>query len=141
MGIKRWIWKRTGIGLTVETYKNIFKERSIVKGTKKTIKEEFCEDNPFTAPIYKEGKYDGKKEGFAEASDMYKEKLIKLADEFLKQKNLIENKIKEYNELLDDYDAEIKMLVDKIDRTENDNAYLRELLARESKLRDMAKKA
>lgn len=139
MGIKRWLWKKTVIGSTVETVKNIYNEGSVIKGYKKTIKDEFCEDNPFTAPIYKEGKLEGKKEGYAEASDVYNKKLLELADEFLKQEKIFSNKVKEYETLMDGYEAEIEKLEKKADRTEEENAYLRELLSRERKLKNMSR--
>ena len=56
---------------SIDLVKNIVDEGSVVEGYKKSIKQEFTEDNPLTASIYKHGKYDGKKEGYAEASDEY----------------------------------------------------------------------
>lgn len=61
MGLGRFLWRATGIGHRIDTVKNIVEEGSIVEGVKKTIKEDFCEDNPVTAHIYNVGKFDGKK--------------------------------------------------------------------------------
>lgn len=80
MGLGRFLWRATGIGHRIETVKNILDEGSIVKGVKKTVKEDFCEDNPVTAHIYDVGKFDGKKDGYAQASEEYKAKLLEQAD-------------------------------------------------------------
>ena len=85
MGLGRFLWRATGIGHRIDTVKNIVKEGSIVKGVKKTIKEDFCEDNPVTAHIYNVGKFDGKKDGYVQASKEYEAKLLEQADLFLKQ--------------------------------------------------------
>lgn len=69
----------------VDLVKNMVDEGSVVEGCKKSINQEIAEDNPFTSPVYKYGKYDGKKEGYAEASTEYEKSLLNQADEFLKQ--------------------------------------------------------
>lgn len=85
MGLGRMLWRSTGIGRTIDTVKNMVEEGSVIEGVKKTAKEDWCEDNPITSRVYQAGKYDGKVEGYEEASDEYEEKLLKQADEFLKQ--------------------------------------------------------
>ena len=40
MGLGRFLWRATGIGHRIDTVKNIVEEGSIVKGVKKTIKED-----------------------------------------------------------------------------------------------------
>lgn len=70
---------------TVDLVKNMVDEGSVVGGYKKSINQEIAEDNSFTSPVYKYGKYDGKKEGYAEASTEYEKSLLNQADEFLKQ--------------------------------------------------------
>ena len=72
MGLKRWI-KHMLLPVTMytDTAKNMIEEGSVVDGFKKSVKQEYCEDNPLTSPIYKAGKYDGKVEGYEEASDEY----------------------------------------------------------------------
>jgi len=54
-------------------------EGSVKEGIKRTIKEDYCEDNPLTSTIYKAGKYDGKVEGYNEASGVYEAKLVEQA--------------------------------------------------------------
>ena len=87
MGLRRFIKHVLVSGtFTTDMVKNMVDEGSVVEGYKKTIKQEITEDNPLTSTIYKTGKFDGKKEGYAEASDEYKKKLLMQAEEFLNQK-------------------------------------------------------
>ena len=120
---------------TVDMVKNMVDEGSVVEGYKKSIKQEFTEDNPLTSPIYKMGKFDGKKEGYTEASDEYEIKLLQQADEFLKQKKIFEEERDAYEKLLDEYESAIDELESKASRTEEENAYLQELLSRERRLK------
>lgn len=138
MGIGRMLWRSTGIGRTIDTIKNIVDEGNLVGGVKRTIKEDFCEDNPLTSAIYKSGKYDGKVEGYEEASDEYERKLLAQADKFLKQTRIFENERDCYEQLLDEYEKEIDELSKKVNRTKVENEYLQQLLTRERKLRKMA---
>lgn len=137
MGLKRFIWRSTGIGRGIDTIKNISKERSLIGGIKKTINEDIAEDNPLTSAVYKSGKEEGKKEGYVAASDKYKAKLISQADEFLEQIKDLEKYREEYERLLDECEKEIKRLMDKVDKTNEENALLRELLIRERKLKSL----
>lgn len=138
MGIKRMLWRSTGIGGTIDTVRNMVEERSMIKGVKRTAKEDWCEDNPITSRIYQAGKSDGKVEGYQEASDAYEDKLLKQADEFLNQKQIFESEREAYEALLDEYEAEINALAEKLDKTEAEKEYLQQLLLRDRKLRDMA---
>lgn len=54
------------------------------------IKEDWTEDNPLGKMIYDSGRYDGKKEGYEEASAEYEHKLIEQADRFLTQTRVFE---------------------------------------------------
>ena len=138
MGLGRMLWRSTGIGRTIDTVKNMVEEGSVIEGVKKTAKEDWCEDNPITSRVYQAGKYDGKVEGYEEASDEYEEKLLKQADEFLKQKQIFESERDAYEALLDEYETEIDDLSEKLDKTEAENEYLQQLLLRDRKLRRMA---
>lgn len=135
MGIKRLLWRSTGIGRVIDTAKNIRDEYSVVDGIKRTIKEDYYEDNPITSAIYEAGKYDGKAQGYEKASDEYKEKLLKQGNEFLKQTNNFKNMKAEYEKLLDEYEKVIDELERKSNRTELENEYLRRLLSKERELR------
>lgn len=139
MGLERFI-KHMVLPHTIytDTIKNMMDEGSIVEGYKKTLKQDFTEDNPLTGPIYKMGKSDGKVEGYTEASDVYEKKLLDQADAFLKQEKLFESERDKYEELLDEYETEIEMLEKKVNKTETENKYLRELLSRERRLRRLA---
>ena len=63
MGIIRGIIKSTPIGRLITTAYNIVDERSLVDGIKRTIKEDWTEDNIITAPVYRWGKNEGYREG------------------------------------------------------------------------------
>ena len=56
MGLMRAIWRGTGIGRTVDTVRNIVDEGSFTDGVKRTIKEDWTEDNPIGKVIYDSGK-------------------------------------------------------------------------------------
>lgn len=137
MGLRRLLWRSMSIGRTVDTIKNIADEGSIIDGIKKTVDEDLHEDNPITSRIYESGRYEGKKEGYVEASNEYEQKLLNQADEFLKQKIVFKSQQKDYEELLDTYDLEINNLEAKLSRSEAENQYLQELLIRDKKLRRM----
>lgn len=71
---------------------------------------------------FKENKdyYEGMKDGYAQASIEYEEKLKKQAGEFLKEKNKIQQNIQEYEELLNEYKTYIEKL-------ENENCELKHI--------------
>lgn len=134
MGLKRGLWRSTGIGWVVDAVKNVVDEGSVSDGVKKTIKEDLTEDSPIGKMIYESGRYDGKKEGYEEASAEYEHKLIEQADRFLTQTRVFEEERDEYEKLLDEYDQEIELLENKADKTDRENKYLQELLLKERKL-------
>lgn len=138
MGLKRWLWRSSKIVKTVDTIKNIKDEGSIIGGVKKTVGENYKEDNPLTSAIYRSGKYDGKKEGYSEASEQYEAKLIEQADRFLQQKEVFESERNAYEELLTEYEMEIDKLTNKLDRTQEENRLLQNLLLKERQLRNIA---
>ena len=113
MGLKRFLWRLTGIGHRIDTVKNIVKERDFVKGVKKTLREDFCEDNPITSRIYDAGKLDGKKDGYAQASKEYEAKLLEQADLFLNQAIDFQKERDAYEDLLNEYEAAIVELEEK----------------------------
>ena len=91
MGLKRGLWRSTGIGRTIDTVKNIVDEGSTSGGVKRMIAEDLTEDNPLGKMIYDSGRYDGKKEGYEESFCRGSEhKLIEQADLFLKQTRVFE---------------------------------------------------
>lgn len=76
----------------------------------------------------------GEQAGYARASDVYEKKLLEQADHFLAQTQLYEKERDAYEALLDEYEAEIQKLTEKVNRTEIENQYLQELLLRERQL-------
>lgn len=137
MGVKRFLWRATCVGRTIDTVRNIVEEGSIVDGYKKTLKEDICEDFPLTKAIYDVGTYDGAKTGYVQASAEYERKLLQQADKFLEQKKIYETERAKYEQLLDEYEAEIEKLESKVEKTEVEKAYLQELLLRERQLRKL----
>lgn len=77
---------------------------------------------------------EGERAGYARASDVYEKKLLDQADQFLAQTQLYEKERDAYETLLDEYEAEIQKLTDKVNRTEIENQYLQQLLLRERQL-------
>lgn len=69
------MWRYLAEGMGIDVIKSIIDKGSVVEGVKHI-------DNPIISIINKAGKYDGNKEGFKEASNEYKKKLLQQADEF-----------------------------------------------------------
>lgn len=67
--------------------------------TNKIIKE---------TPIYKMGHYDGKKEGVAETSEKFEDKLRNQAMDFQQQKDMLEKNIKDLKDLMQEYEVYIQ---------------------------------
>ena len=38
MGLKRMLWRNTGLGMTIDTIKNIVEEDDVIEGVKRTAK-------------------------------------------------------------------------------------------------------
>ena len=138
MGLGRFI-KHTLEPATfaIDLVKNMLDTNSVVEGFKKSIKQEFTEDNPLTSSVYKYGKYYGKKEGYAEASAEYEKKLLEQADEFLKQKKDYKEESDEYEALLDAYERKIEELKNKVDKTQAEKNLLQQFLSKEHELRNL----
>lgn len=137
MGVGRFIRRINPTVHTVETVQNIVKEKSVKKGLERTFREDFCEDNPLTRSVYDVGKLDGKEEGYVEASQEYESKLLGQAAEFLKQRELDEKQLEAYEQLLDGYESAISELEAKVERTEEENELLGQLLIQERQLRKL----
>lgn len=122
----------------VDIIKNMKDEGSVIEGYKRTLKENYYEDNPISSRIYNAGRFEGKKEGYVDASQEYEKKLLSQADEYINQTKVFEKEKDAYEALLDEYEKEINFLELKVDKTEEEIAYLQELLLRERKLRNIA---
>ena len=62
---------------------------------------------------------------------------MKQAEEFLKQQKNAKKEITAYKALLDEYEKEIEKLENKVNRTQEENAYLQKLLLTERQLRKL----
>lgn len=85
--------------------------------------------------LYDEGKDEGRRDGYVEASYEYEKKLLKQAEEFLKQKEIAKSKRKQYDNLINEYENYIDELENKVQITEQEKEYLNRLLITERKLR------
>lgn len=85
--------------------------------------------------LYDEGKDEGRRDGYVEASYEYEKKLLKQAEEFLKQKEIAKSKRKQYDNLINEYENYIDELENKVQITEEEKEYLNRLLITERKLR------
>lgn len=102
---------------------------------------------PIVSDIYKsghndgygEGYFKGKGDGYEAAESEYEKKLIRQADYFLNQKKDFFKCREEYEKLLDDYEREIVALREKNDRTEKENAFLKELIEKKNELEGLPK--
>ncbi|NWO18235.1 hypothetical protein [Leptotrichia sp. oral taxon 223] len=136
MGIGRFLRRTNSIVRIIDTTKNIIEEGSIKNGLKRTVREDL-EDTPIVSNIYNMGKYEGKKQGYVDASKEYEEKLLSQAEHFINQKELLINEVSNYEKLLDEYEVEIERLEGKLNKTESENQYLSKLLNNERKLKQM----
>ena len=67
-----------------------------------------------------EGHYQGKKEGYTEASATYEKKIAELTTYFLSEKKVFADKLNEYNELLNIYEQAIKELERKANKSQEE---------------------
>ena len=138
MGIVRFLRRTNSINRIIDTTKNIIEEGSIKDGLRRTVREDI-EDTPIVSNIYNMGKYEGKKQGYVDASKEYEEKLLSQAEHFINQKELLVNEVSNYEKLLDEYEVEIERLEGKLNKTESENKYLSKLLSKKRKLKQMVR--
>ena len=81
--------------------------------------------------------YEGKKQGYAEASD--EKKLLTQAEEFIKQKKDFQMERDAYEALLDEYEIEIDKLNSKLNKSEDEKEYLYQLMLKERELKKLGK--
>lgn len=95
-------------------------------------KETVFEDAPITADVYGAGKSDGKREGYSLAAKVFGAEIRRLANKLVElkreSKQLTERQKTDYERIIDLYDAELEKLNARCDRSEDENAYLRQLL-------------
>ncbi|MGC7873327.1 hypothetical protein ACPUYX_17610 [Desulfosporosinus sp. SYSU MS00001] len=135
MGFKRFLIKTLIPGYNyVDTAKKIYKH-GLVDGVKEKIREDFLEDTPGISHAYNAGKYEGKKEGYVEASFQYEDKLLRQAEEFLKQTKDFESQKVEYEKLIDDYEEYIEAMSTREDLSSKENEYLQKIIVMEKSLK------
>ena len=130
-------------------------EKGLVDGTVETYKSEIKdtrENSPLTAPLYRsakqEGFFEGKKEGIKEQSQTDSIKYTQLEEAFLQLKNELQTVkeksaelqknndilLRKYEVLLDKFTQEISSLENKLNRTEEENSYLNNLVQKQQEL-------
>lgn len=80
---------------------------------------------------------EGKKQGYAEASDEYERKLLNLADKFTKEKDAFQKERNEYEDLLDEFDKKIQELQEKNNKSQQEIELLNQLLLKERELKKL----
>lgn len=78
------------------------------------LREDLMEDNPLIGPFYDigkaDGRFEGKKEGYTQASGVYEDKIVNQAKKFEHQKHDLEQNIENKDLLLDRYENYIQHL-------------------------------
>lgn len=111
-------------------------ENGIVDGIKEKMKEDCLEDMPGVSHVYNIGKYDGKKDGYIQVSYEYEKKLIKQAEEFLKQTKIFESDKARYEQLIDEYEIYIEDMMKKINMPNEEKDYMNQIMVIERKLKN-----
>lgn len=134
MGIARFLKKALIPGYDAYDITKKIKDNGFKEGIKERFKEDL-EDTPVISQIYQAGKYEGKKEGYVQASFEYEKKLLKQGDAFLKQKKHFESERMEYEQLLDEYEQYIEEMSKRNNLSAEQNRYLHELIVVERELK------
>lgn len=106
--------------------------KAIGDGFVKFVKETVCDDVPGTADLYHAGQSKGKREGFADASELFGKEIRKLGEQLVALKkgyNEFSKQQKDvYGKVIAAYDDELQRMTNKCDKSEEENQYLRKLL-------------
>ncbi|EHK2400005.1 hypothetical protein [Clostridium perfringens] len=137
MGFKRFLKKSLIPGYELKSIFENVVTFGVVDGLKEEFKETYLEDMPGISHVYNAGKYDGKKEGYEKASNEYEKKLIKQADEFLKQENVFEIDRARYEQLIDDYEIYIEEMMKKSNMSNEEKDYMNQIMVIERKLKQL----
>ena len=137
MGFKRFLKKSLIPGYELKSIVENVVTFGVVDGLKEEFKETYLEDMPGISHVYNAGKYDGKKEGYEKASNEYEKKLIKQADEFLKQENVFEIDRARYEQLIDDYEIYIEEMMKKSNMSNEEKDYMNQIMVIERKLKKL----
>lgn len=134
MGFTRFLKKALIPGYNTFDMIQKVAENGVVDGIKEKIKEDYLEDMPVTSHIYNSGKYEGKKEGYVQASYEYEKKLLKQAEEFLNQQNDFNKQRDGYEQLINDYELYIEEMSAKESLTSEEEIYLNKIMIMVRKL-------
>ncbi|MBI5996115.1 hypothetical protein [Clostridium perfringens] len=137
MGFKRFLKKSLIPGYELKSIVENVVTFGVVDGLKEEFKETYLEDMPGISHVYNAGKYDGKKEGYEKASNEYEKKLIKQADEFLKQEKVFEIDRARYEQLIDDYEIYIEEMMKKSNMSNEEKDYMNQIMVIERKLKQL----
>ena len=135
MGFKRFLKKSLIPGYELKSIVENVVTFGVVDGLKEEFKETYLEDMPGISHVYNAGKHDGKKEGYEKASNEYEKKLIKQADEFLKQEKVFEIDRARYEQLIDDYEIYIEEMMKKSNMSNEEKDYMNQIMVIERKLK------
>ncbi|NGU53884.1 hypothetical protein G6Z29_11560 [Clostridium perfringens] len=137
MGFKRFLKKSLIPGYELKSIVENVVTFGVVDGLKEEFKETYLEDMPGISHVYNAGKQDGKKEGYEKASNEYEKKLIKQADEFLKQEKVFEIDRARYEQLIDDYEIYIEEMMKKSNMSNEEKDYMNQIMVIERKLKQL----
>lgn len=90
-----------------------------------------------TDKVFEKGRTLGKKEGYVQASFEYEKKLIKQAEEFLKQTKIFESDKARYEQLIDEYEIYIEDMMKKSNMSNEEKDYMNQIMVIERKLKKM----
>lgn len=90
-----------------------------------------------TNKVFEKGRTLGKKEGYVKASFEYEKKLIKQAEEFLKQTKIFESDKARYEQLIDEYEIYIEDMMKKSNMSNEEKDYMNQIMVIERKLKKM----
>ena len=143
MGLGKFLLKTAfPIYHAVDTVKKM-NEHGIVDGYKEATKELWLDDAPVVSHVYKAGKveghYQGKKDGYVEASNEYEKKLLAQADSFLRQNSIFEGEKAEYDALLLAYEKHIEKMESSVSSNSKEEEYMNSLILAERKLKKLRK--
>lgn len=113
MGMKRMALRMLVPGYGVARQINMMKKHGMKKGIEMEAND-LINDTPIVGHLLREGqrqgRYEGKKEGYIDASKVYEKKMKEQANRFLAEKNKFSETIDDYESLLDELQLYIQSL-------------------------------
>lgn len=113
MGMKRMALRILVPGYTAARQINMMKKHGMKKGLEMEGND-LVNDVPIIGHLFREGqkqgRYEGKKEGYVDASEVYEKKMKEQANRFLSEKNKFSKTIDDYESLLDELQLYIQSL-------------------------------